>query len=242
MAESGCGSNNCQCLKWHMKLNPKKTQSVVVIRSQTSSSGYGDLTIGGAELEKLKTLHILGVTFDFKLTFETHLQEVMSKAARNLGVVHRAVNYLNVPVCSRNVNAFVLSTLEHCTPVRKLSAESHLGLLDSNDCSAERLCEGGLCCLRHSRKESALGLLCKIYRVDDTMNRYLKDFVAARDTRALNTLGELASVIPYCRTDQFSQLFLPAAVRLGNSLSLGVFSGGPLSSFKSAVNLYLLRA
>ena len=31
-----------------------------------------DLTVGGAELEELKSLRILGVTLDSKLTFDTH--------------------------------------------------------------------------------------------------------------------------------------------------------------------------
>ena len=73
--------------------------------------------------------------------------------------------------------------------------------------------------------------------------RFINHFVAARNTRASAALGELALVIPCCRTaDQFSRLFLPASVGLWNLLPLSVFSGGTLSSFKSAINLYLLRA
>ena len=41
--------------------------------------GYGDLTLGGTELEKLKILHILGVTLDSKLTYEAHLREDVSR-------------------------------------------------------------------------------------------------------------------------------------------------------------------
>ena len=73
-----------------MKLCSKKTKSVMITRSQTIAPGYGDLTLGGAELEKIKCLGILGVTFDSKLTFEIHLREVVSKAARSLDVVLRA--------------------------------------------------------------------------------------------------------------------------------------------------------
>ena len=39
------------CLKWHMKLNFKKTKSMVVSRSRANAPGYGDLILGGAELE-----------------------------------------------------------------------------------------------------------------------------------------------------------------------------------------------
>ena len=80
-------------LKWFLKpfqtpgVDPKKTKSMMVSRSRTSDPGYGDLTLEGAELEEVKSLCILGGTFDSKLTFEMHLKEVVSKAARNLGVV-----------------------------------------------------------------------------------------------------------------------------------------------------------
>ena len=74
------------------------------------------------------------------------------------------------------------------------------------------------------------------------MNGYLNHSVAARNTRGSAALGELALVIPRCRTDQFSRLFVPAAARLWNFLPSGVCTDSTLSSFKSAVNLGLLRA
>ena len=78
------------CLKWHMRPNPKKTNSMVVSRSRTYAPGYDDLTLVGADLEELKSLRNLGVTFNSKLTFESHLREVVSKAARSLAVLRRA--------------------------------------------------------------------------------------------------------------------------------------------------------
>ena len=76
------------------------------------------------------------------------------------------------------------------------SAESHLGLMDRIFCSAERLCEGELCCLGHGRMVGALCLLYEIYhRVDRPMNEYLSHLFAAYDTRALAAVGELALMI-----------------------------------------------
>ena len=64
-------------LNWHLRLNRKKTKSMVVSRSRTNAPGYGDLTLNGAELVRVGSLRILGITFDSKLTFETHLREVV---------------------------------------------------------------------------------------------------------------------------------------------------------------------
>ena len=83
----------------------------------------------------------------------------------------------------------------------------------------------------------------KIYHiVDHPMNEYLNHFVTARNARASPALGEIALVIPRCRTDPFSRSFLPPAVRLWNLLPLSVFNGGTLSSFKSPVNFCILKA
>ena len=153
---------------------------------------------------------------DSKLTFETHFQEVVSKAARSLRVVRQAGKLFDCPrVLKGCFNAYGLSSLEYCAPVWISSAESHLGLLDSIVCSAERLCDDELCCLGHRKKVRVLCLLCRIYHsVDQPMNEHLSHFVAARNTKASAAPGKLALVIPRCRSDQFSLSFLPAAVRL----------------------------
>ena len=99
-----------------VRLNPKKTKSMVVSRSRTSAPGYGELTLGSAELEEAKSLHILGVTYDSKLTFEMHLREVVSKAARNLGVVAEQESYLIVYVCSRAVSMHMVCPVWSIAP------------------------------------------------------------------------------------------------------------------------------
>ena len=64
---------NSWCLKWHIRLKPKKKKSIVGSRSWTSAFGYSDLTLGGTELEEVKGLRFFGATLDSKFTFETHL-------------------------------------------------------------------------------------------------------------------------------------------------------------------------
>ena len=155
-----------------------KTKSISISWSRTSVHGYGDLTLGGAELDV-----------------------DVSKAVRNMEVVGRARKVFDCPrVLKGCFNAYIFSSLEYCIPVRMSSAKSRLCMRDSIVHSAERLCEGELCCLGHRRKVSASCLLYEIYhRVDHPMNEYLNNFVAARNTRASAALYELDLVIPRCR-------------------------------------------
>ena len=81
--------------------------------------------------------------------------------------------------------------------------------------SAERLCEGELCCVRHRRNVSVLCFLYKNYHtVDHPMNKYLNYFVSDRNASTSAVLGVLTLVIPRCSTDQFSRSFLPAVGRM----------------------------
>ena len=69
----------------------------MVSPSRAYASGYGDFTLGGEKLEVVKSLRILRVTFASKLTFETHLREVVSKAVRSSGIVRRAGKLFDCP-------------------------------------------------------------------------------------------------------------------------------------------------
>ena len=92
-------------------------------------------------------MRILGVTLDSKWTLETHLREALSNTTSSLGFVRRAEKLFDCPrVLKGCFHAYVLFSLEYCAPVRMSSAEFHLGLLDSIVRSAEKLCEGELCC------------------------------------------------------------------------------------------------
>ena len=123
----------------------KNTNSKVVSQSRTYAPGYGDLTFGAAELGEVKSLHILGVTLDSKLTLETHLRV---EASQKSGCREPSRKLSDCPRVLRSIfNAYVLSILEHRASVYMSSAESHLSLLDCIFRSAEEFCEGELCWL-----------------------------------------------------------------------------------------------
>ena len=86
---------------------------MVVSQSGTIALRYGDLTLGGVEVEEVKSLRILDVTLDSKFTFETYLREVVSKVARSLEVVHREGKLFDcLRILKSCFNAYVLSSLE----------------------------------------------------------------------------------------------------------------------------------
>ena len=79
------------CDLWVMKLNASKTNTTIVSRSRTMHPQLPPLTIDGTVLkESGRSLHILGVTFDSKLTFEKHLRSVSRAASQRLGILRKS--------------------------------------------------------------------------------------------------------------------------------------------------------
>ena len=73
-----------------MKLNASKKKTMIVSRSRTMHPQSPPLTIGGTVLKESDDLHILGVTFDSKMTFENHLCWVSRAASQKLGIMRKS--------------------------------------------------------------------------------------------------------------------------------------------------------
>ena len=119
------------CGHWCMLLSPKKSKALVVSRSRTVYPPRDDLGLAGVPMLSSPSLDILGVRFDCKLTFESHVRGVVSRVLQRIGII-RMVNgvYADTSVLLRCYYAFILPILEYCSPVWGSAANSHLRLLD----------------------------------------------------------------------------------------------------------------
>ena len=73
-----------------MKLNPIKTKTRIVSRSRRLIPAHGVLELNVVALSVSDSLVILGVILDSKMTFEHQISNVVSSAARSMGIVRRA--------------------------------------------------------------------------------------------------------------------------------------------------------
>ena len=73
-----------------MKLNARKTKTMIVSRARTVHPQLIPLTLDGTVLKESADLLILGVTIDAKITFIKHLRSVFSAAALRLGVMRKS--------------------------------------------------------------------------------------------------------------------------------------------------------
>ena len=101
-----------------MLLNSKKSKALVVSRSRTVYPPHGDLGLSGVLILSNPSLDILGVRFDCKLTFESHVRGVVSRVSQRIGIL-RMVNgvYADTSVLLCCYYAFILPILEYSSPV-----------------------------------------------------------------------------------------------------------------------------
>ena len=71
-----------------MKLNPSKTQSIVVSRSRTVYPPHPDLSVCGHFIPVALYLQLLGITLDDKLVFKRHIMNLSPPLAQKGGVLH----------------------------------------------------------------------------------------------------------------------------------------------------------
>lgn len=99
---------------WLMKLNINKCKVITYSRNEPIEFNY---YINGIKLDRVHTFKDLGVTFDTKLKFTNHVNNVVNKANSVLGVIKRNFQYLSKESFVTLYKAMVRSHLEYAVSV-----------------------------------------------------------------------------------------------------------------------------
>ena len=65
--------------KWRIKLNPEKTKVIIFSRSPIARKSEPVLKLYGERLKIYPQVKFLGITFDSKLTFQKHFEEILGR-------------------------------------------------------------------------------------------------------------------------------------------------------------------
>ena len=92
-----------------MKLNPRKTHSIIISRSRTPYPPHPPLTLCGFNMEVSSSLKLLGVTIDDKLTFENHIRNIASSFTGKIGLIQKCYKTLgNNDAVLKSFYAFII--------------------------------------------------------------------------------------------------------------------------------------
>ena len=78
------------CDQWGLKLNTRKTKTMIVTCSCKVYPQSASLTLDRTVLKESADLVILGVTFEAMITFGKHLRSVSSAAAQRHGITRKS--------------------------------------------------------------------------------------------------------------------------------------------------------
>ena len=78
------------CDKWKLKINIGKTKQITFTKSPVDSNI--NYQIKNQNLQQVKEIYFLGLTFDKQLTFKSHIQNIISRANGSRHVIHKFNN------------------------------------------------------------------------------------------------------------------------------------------------------
>ena len=213
--------------------------STILSRSWTMHPQSPPLTIGGTVLKESDDLVILGVTFDFKMTFEKHLRSVSRAASQRLSILRKSWRVFHdrslLVRCFRGLSCSFCNTVLQCgarLPIHTLNYLTVmsvvpgflLGVCLSLTLLIVDLWQYCVCCIRSDVTWCSLLMVPYLDRI----------------TRRALFAHRYTSAPPRCRTSQYHRTFIPLRVSLWNDLANPVFDGVVLAGIKNRVNAFLL--
>ena len=71
------------CAKWRIKFNPEKAKVIIFSKSQTAIRAEPALFLYGDLLSYYPQIKFLGITFDNRMTFTKHFEEILERCNQN---------------------------------------------------------------------------------------------------------------------------------------------------------------
>ena len=80
------------CAKWRIKLNPEKIKVIIFSKSQTAIRAEPALSLYGDLLSYYPQIKFLGITFDNRMTFTKHFEEILERCNQKYHLLRILVN------------------------------------------------------------------------------------------------------------------------------------------------------
>ena len=230
------------CDRWGMKLNPKKSHSIVIGRSRTSNPAHPDIISKGVPIPNCSTLKLLGIILDHKLTFEYQLRSLASSVSRKIGLLRKCRRiYSNDDIVRNCFYSFILPHFEYCPSVWISAAESHLKLLDRAFNQIKFILPNLQINLRHRR---LVGLMSYFFKIMSNPNHPLLRILpgpspTTRTTRQSLIVNDRSLIVNRYNTSQFSRCFIPLSGKLWNAIPNEIVNSANIKIFKGHVNGFL---
>ncbi len=234
---------------WLVQINPSKTV-VVLFSRKRSPTKLLPIYLGDQLLKSVQSHKHLGLIFSSDLTWTNHIDSLVSKANRRLGMAKRFKYKWSRKVLESCYFTFIRPILEYGCIIFDSCTQADAKKLESVQLEAARLCTGAKKCTSHEPLYSELGwmklqerrYIAKLTKMYCIVNKlapfYLYELIEEfktlnnRSTRASNR-GDFN--IPRCKTVLYKNSFLIDALTLWNNTQIDVRHKPSLASLKRAL-------
>ena len=95
-----------------MIANPSKFQAFILSKSKIPI--ITSIQIGNKTIVTKESVVLLSIEIDFKLKFESHINNLCTKAGGQLNSLFRFKNFMSLDSKKLSVNSFILSNFSYC--------------------------------------------------------------------------------------------------------------------------------
>ena len=236
--------------KWNVLFGAAKCKSVTISRLQDAEGNHPDLHFMDTILEEVDEVELLGITIRKELTWTHIVKKMASDAGKRLGLLRRVAPYLSPDQRATIYKSMVRSRMEYASSVWMGACPTSLSWLDSIQRRAIKIINAPpdahdklqIQPLEQRRNVGSLTLLHRMYyqEAPSLLNGLLpKPKLVRRETRQASSQHSATLELPQSSTTGHQRSFLPATVRLWNSLPDRIVTIRDRQKFKCEVNTFL---
>ena len=231
--------------KWQMKFNMKKCKSMHMGPNMPHEYFMKDSQNVLHKIQDVQQEKDLGVTFDQKLKFETHINTKINLANRNLGLIVRSFSFMNKEMFLQLYKSLVRPHLEYASVIWGPSSKKYAKSIENVQRRAtrilgnlkgksytERLIELGLPTLEYRRQRTDLIQTYKLIKEIDKTSMKMLNTCGAVETR-----GHKYKIFkPRANKEIRKNCYSHRVINDWNNLKPQVVEAQSLNAFKTRLN------
>ena len=217
--------------QWLVKFNPTKTK-YMIFSKKMNRPNYNPLFLQNKQLEEVKVLKHLGLTFNNKMTWDNHIDRICSDAGRRLSVIKRLPISITPFTKIHIYKTFIRPVLEYasvifdnCTAdasnkIEHIQRQAAISATRAyNKTSSHALLEE--CGLDPLKERCTFAKIVTFYKIKKEITpAYLHDLLPAeiRNTTDHNLRNRNNIRLPKITANYFLKSYIPSSIRLWNDL------------------------
>ena len=229
-----------------LQVNTQKSKYLYFsFQNQAIFNTYPPISISGSPIERVRTFKYLGITLSHNLSWSTHINSLICKSKKLLGLIYRQFYSRSSPKAILSLYiTIVRPILEYCSccwdppsssMIAKLEKVQHFALkIASKSWSStyqSLLSNFNLPTLSHRR---SINKITQLFKINHGFSHFLypPPLHLSQVTRITRSLSPFNFAQPFCRTSTYLHSFYPSAIKIWNSLPEIIKSTNSLSHFK----------